>query len=103
MTGPDRSPLETLLAAEGSVAPDPEPLAPEIPGDRAREFVVPNLPVQEPLDPEAYDPDPYEPELPGFGLASASPDTARDTADLTLIVTAHPDIDHRTGVDDPAL
>ena len=25
MTGPDRSPLETLLAAEGSVAPDPEP------------------------------------------------------------------------------
>jgi UDP-N-acetyl-D-glucosamine dehydrogenase len=37
--------------------------------------------------------DPHVPELPGLGLAS-EPLDALDTADLAVIVTAHPSVDH---------
>jgi len=38
--------------------------------------------------------DPYVPELPGFGLSSTGLDNAVAEADLVVIVTAHPGIDH---------
>jgi UDP-N-acetyl-D-glucosamine dehydrogenase len=38
--------------------------------------------------------DPYVPELKAFGLRNTSLDEALDGADLALIVTAHPGIDH---------
>jgi UDP-N-acetyl-D-glucosamine dehydrogenase len=38
--------------------------------------------------------DPYVPELPAFGLLSCSLDDAVGDADLVVIVTAHPGIDH---------
>jgi UDP-N-acetyl-D-glucosamine dehydrogenase len=38
--------------------------------------------------------DAYVPELPKFGLASVSLDEALEGADIALIVTAHPGIDH---------
>jgi UDP-N-acetyl-D-glucosamine dehydrogenase len=38
--------------------------------------------------------DPYVPELPAFGLRSSSVDDAVGDADLAVIVTAHPGIDH---------
>jgi UDP-N-acetyl-D-glucosamine dehydrogenase len=38
--------------------------------------------------------DPYVPELKAFGLRNTSLEEALDGADLALIVTAHPGIDH---------
>jgi UDP-N-acetyl-D-glucosamine dehydrogenase len=38
--------------------------------------------------------DPYVPSIPDFGLESVSIDDALDGADLGLIVTAHPEVDH---------
>ena len=38
--------------------------------------------------------DPHVPELPDFGLSSVPLDEAIAGADLALIVTAHPDVDH---------
>ena len=38
--------------------------------------------------------DPHVPELPDFGLRSAELPAAADGADLALIVTAHPTVDH---------
>ena len=38
--------------------------------------------------------DPYVPELPQFGLASAPLDEALEGADVAVIVTAHPGVDH---------
>jgi UDP-N-acetyl-D-glucosamine dehydrogenase len=39
--------------------------------------------------------DPHVPELPELGLRSAELPAAADGADLALIVTAHPSVDHR--------
>jgi UDP-N-acetyl-D-glucosamine dehydrogenase len=39
--------------------------------------------------------DPHVPELPELGLASAALPAAADGVDLAIIVTAHPEIDHR--------
>ena len=39
--------------------------------------------------------DPHVPELPELGLRSAELPAAADNADLALIVTAHPTVDHR--------
>jgi UDP-N-acetyl-D-glucosamine dehydrogenase len=39
--------------------------------------------------------DPHVPELPELGLRSAELPAAADGADLALIVTAHPGVDHR--------
>ena len=38
--------------------------------------------------------DPYVPRLPQSGLRSADPALAADSADLAVIVTAHPTVDH---------
>jgi UDP-N-acetyl-D-glucosamine dehydrogenase len=38
--------------------------------------------------------DPHVPELPDLGLASTPLDEALDAADLAVIVTAHPEVDH---------
>jgi UDP-N-acetyl-D-glucosamine dehydrogenase len=38
--------------------------------------------------------DPHVPELPEFGLHSVGVDEAVDGADLVVIVTAHPSVDH---------
>jgi UDP-N-acetyl-D-glucosamine dehydrogenase len=38
--------------------------------------------------------DPHVPELPEFGLRNAPLDDALDAADLAVIVTAHPGVDH---------
>jgi UDP-N-acetyl-D-glucosamine dehydrogenase len=38
--------------------------------------------------------DPYVPELRDYGLSSVSLDEALEDADLVLIVTAHPEVDH---------
>ena len=38
--------------------------------------------------------DPHVPELPGYGLTSEPLDQALATADLAVIVTAHPTVDH---------
>jgi UDP-N-acetyl-D-glucosamine dehydrogenase len=38
--------------------------------------------------------DPHVPELPEFGLRHVSEDDALDGADLAVIVTAHPSVDH---------
>jgi UDP-N-acetyl-D-glucosamine dehydrogenase len=43
--------------------------------------------------------DPYVEELPEFGLRSADLDTALDDADVALIVTVHPGVDHEAIVD----
>jgi UDP-N-acetyl-D-glucosamine dehydrogenase len=39
--------------------------------------------------------DPFVPSIPDFGLESVSIDEALDGADLALIVTAHPEVDHQ--------
>jgi UDP-N-acetyl-D-glucosamine dehydrogenase len=39
--------------------------------------------------------DPHVPELPELGLASATLPAAADGVDLAIIVTAHPEVDHR--------
>src|SRR5215210_8934110 len=43
--------------------------------------------------------DPHVPELPEYGLRNASADEALDGADLAVIVTAHPGVDHDTIVE----
>ena len=43
--------------------------------------------------------DPHVPELPEFGLRSVSEDEALANADLAVIVTAHPSVDHGAVVD----
>jgi UDP-N-acetyl-D-glucosamine dehydrogenase len=40
--------------------------------------------------------DPHVPSLPEFRLSSLPLEDALDDADLTLIVTAHPSVDHGT-------
>jgi UDP-N-acetyl-D-glucosamine dehydrogenase len=47
--------------------------------------------------------DPHVPELPELGLASASLDESLRSADLTCIVTAHPELDYRQVVESSAL
>ena len=47
--------------------------------------------------------DPHVPELPELGLRSAELPTAADGADLALIVTAHPGVDHERIVRDAPL
>jgi UDP-N-acetyl-D-glucosamine dehydrogenase len=43
--------------------------------------------------------DPHVPELNELGLTAASFDDALDAADLAVIVTAHPEVDHDAIVD----
>jgi UDP-N-acetyl-D-glucosamine dehydrogenase len=43
--------------------------------------------------------DPHVPELNELGLAAATLDDALDGADLAVIVTAHPEVDHDAIVD----
>jgi UDP-N-acetyl-D-glucosamine dehydrogenase len=43
--------------------------------------------------------DPHVPSLPEFGLRSAGVDEALDGADMAVIVTAHPGVDHDSIVD----
>jgi UDP-N-acetyl-D-glucosamine dehydrogenase len=43
--------------------------------------------------------DPHVPELPELGLRNAGFDDALDGADLAVIVTAHPGVDHDAVVD----
>jgi len=47
--------------------------------------------------------DAYVPELPTFGLVSTPLDAAVDSADLVVIVTAHPDVDHEQVARDASL
>jgi UDP-N-acetyl-D-glucosamine dehydrogenase len=47
--------------------------------------------------------DPHVPELPEFGLRSVSVDDALAGADLAVIVTAHPSVDHGAIVDRASL
>jgi UDP-N-acetyl-D-glucosamine dehydrogenase len=43
--------------------------------------------------------DPHVPELPDFGLRSVQLDDALEQADLAVIVTAHPGVDHQAVLD----
>jgi UDP-N-acetyl-D-glucosamine dehydrogenase len=47
--------------------------------------------------------DPYVPELPEFGLESADLATLLPDADAIVLVTAHPDHDHRSIAEQAAL
>jgi UDP-N-acetyl-D-glucosamine dehydrogenase len=47
--------------------------------------------------------DPHVPSLPEHGLQSEPPEEALDGADLVLIVTAHPGVDHEAAVRDAPL
>ena len=38
--------------------------------------------------------DPYVPELPALGLVNSDLESGLDGADLAVIVTAHPNVDH---------
>jgi UDP-N-acetyl-D-glucosamine dehydrogenase len=38
--------------------------------------------------------DPHVPQLPDFGLSSVEAEAAVDDADLVILVTAHPSVDH---------
>jgi UDP-N-acetyl-D-glucosamine dehydrogenase len=47
--------------------------------------------------------DPYVPELPEFGLSSTPLEQAVDGADVVVLVTAHPNVDHAAVARDAAL
>jgi UDP-N-acetyl-D-glucosamine dehydrogenase len=47
--------------------------------------------------------DPYVPELPELGLSSTPLEQATDGADVVVLVTAHPEVDHAAVARDAAL